>query len=150
MTARNTGSAIPAHPPQRVHRGGKIAADLRAGFILLEVMLATAIFALVVVALSRCLTQAMDAAVESQRENEIRLNLQARLMEGRQRHLEPGRELSEPDSRGITYEKEVQLLELTNRHNQALPGLYQLTVRASWKRGQSQEQREANIYVYQP
>ncbi|MBI4024410.1 MAG: type II secretion system protein [Verrucomicrobia bacterium] len=120
------------------------------GFILLEVMLATMIFGLVVVALAVCLRHAIDAAIEMQREAEIRLNLQNKLAEARQQRLKPGKETFDPDSTGIVYEIETRALNLRNEKKQVLHGLYGLTAQARWKTGKQEERREAEIYVYQP
>src|SRR3990172_1459166 len=90
------------------------------GFVLLEVMLATMIFGLAVVALARALNHTLDAAIEAQHETAIRLRLESQLAEARQQRLQPGRQTSAPDPSGVVYEREISPLEMRNAKGQWL------------------------------
>ena len=123
----------------------------KKGFTLWEVMLATAIFALVVMSLAVTLIRVLDAAKVEQRETAVRLRLQSMLAEARATRLIPGRETLDPDAQGVVYEREIQLLrDLRNQREQPLPNLYSLTIRALWKSGTIEETNQAQVWVYQP
>ena len=123
----------------------------QAGFTLWEVMLAVAIFALVVTALAVTLIRALDAAKVEQRETAVRLRLQTMLAEARANRLVPGRETQDPDAQGVVYEQEISRLDdLRNQREQPLPNLYTLTVRALWKSGSIAETNQVQVWVYQP
>jgi type II secretion system protein I len=119
-------------------------------YILLEVMLATAIFALVVVALAVALNETMDAGARLQQETGIVWSLESKLAEARISRLAPGREVSKPDASGIVYEKEVSPLNCKNKKNQFLNGLYNIRITARWKENNQDREQYSQIYVYQP
>lgn len=123
---------------------------LQRGFTLLEVMLATALFSLVLVSFAMLLNRSIDASIDEHRESDVRINLETRLAEARQGFLQEGKEELEPDSYGVQYNKEVQLLKLKNEKGQELFGLYNLTIRAHWQRSGEEEERKAEVMIFQP
>lgn len=112
-------------------------------------MLATALFALVATALAISLNRTIDAALEIQRKTRVVLNLDSQLAEARQGRLTLGKETAKPDADGIVYEKEVSLLELRNRKNEPLNGMYNLKITARWKEQNQEVSQVAQTYVLQ-
>ena len=122
----------------------------KQGFTVFEVMLALAIFSLVMVSLAVALEKTMDAFVISKKESLIRQNLESHLSQVRQQPLQVGTQSLGQDNDGVDYESEVKPLELTNQRNVTLVNLYQLIIRARWVENGTKEERLASIYVYQP
>jgi type II secretory pathway pseudopilin PulG len=121
-----------------------------ASYILLEVMLATGIFALAGVSLAVTMGETISAGSRLQRETHVIWNLESRLNEVRLKTLVVGKEKMEPDAAGVTYEEETTLLELKNEKNISLNGLYNVKVTARWKEQNRPTDMVAQIYVYQP
>jgi len=122
----------------------------RAGYILLEVMLATAIFAMAAVALAVALNEALGASIRLQRETRVAWNLESKLAEARIGRLVVGKDTSPPDAGGISYVKEISTLDLKNDKNQFLAGLYSIKITARWKEEGRDESQFSQTYVYQP
>ena len=120
------------------------------GFLLLEVMLATAIFCLVAVALMNGLGDAADAMRRSNRESQIRLALESHLAEAQALPVQIGVHKEDPDGSGVTYEREWKALQPVDQDKDVLSGIFQLTVRAHWTEGVSEQSDEASIDVYRP
>lgn len=83
-------------------------------------------------------------------ESEVRLELQTQMNLARLAPLVVGKESSKPDLRGVTYEKEVRILEMTNDDKFILQNLFKLTITARWKQGLKMQEEIAEVYVYQP
>jgi type II secretory pathway component PulJ len=127
----------------------KTRRSLRA-FTLFEVMLALAIFSMAILGLALSLQKMVEASLETRQDNEVRRELDSRLAIFRQKQIQPGTQDLGQDKAGRVYEGETTLLELKNRRNVALNGLYRLTVRTKWKAGATEEERSCSLYVYQP
>ncbi|MGB8354687.1 MAG: hypothetical protein WCD79_12410 [Chthoniobacteraceae bacterium] len=121
-----------------------------SAYILLEVMLATAIFAMAAVALAVLLNTAMGASTDLQRENKITWNLESKLTEAKINRLVVGKETLPPDAGGIAYDKEISPLDLKNYKNQYLAGLYSIKITARWREDGRDETQVSQTYVYQP
>jgi len=119
-------------------------------YILLEVMLATAIFSMAAVALAVLLNEAMQSFVRLQRDTRATLSLESQMDEARVNRLVAGKEMLPPDIHGIAYSKEVLPLNLKTNKNQLLTGLYEVRITASWKDGGHDETEVSQTYVYQP
>ncbi|NJK93390.1 MAG: hypothetical protein HC904_17195 [Blastochloris sp.] len=133
-------------PGKRSLRAGK---PIRA-YILLEVILAAGIFAVAGISLASALNTMANVYLKARTEAEVRLEMETRLAQARILPLTPMKERSEPDARGVVYEKEVSLLEITNDDKVVLTNLYRLSLRAFWKEGREDQEELAEIYVYQP
>ncbi|HEY8966154.1 MAG TPA: prepilin-type N-terminal cleavage/methylation domain-containing protein [Candidatus Methylacidiphilales bacterium] len=120
------------------------------GFVLLEVLLSTAIFAIVAIGFARSITAAAEAIRQSHRESEILLGLSNRLAEAQMHPVVLGTSREKTDARGVTYETEWTALKLENQAKAVLPNLYRLTVRAEWQQGKKADREEATIDVYRP
>ena len=122
----------------------------RRGVMLLEVMLAVGIFALAGVALVTALNRLAETYTEARRIGHIRLELASRLDEARVLPISVSRKKTEPDAQGVTYEKEEAILPIQNDDKTPVPGLWRITVTARWLTGVTDQQEQAEIYVYQP
>ncbi len=125
-------------------------APRRGGYILMEVMLATAIFAMAGVTLAVLLSEAISAGLRTQHETRIVWGLESRLNQARLARLQPGTSVSEPDAGGVTYETAISQLNMKNLLNQPLPAMYNITVTARWKEENEDMDLAAQTYVYQP
>ena len=119
----------------------------RRGFVLLEVMLAVFIFAFAIIGLARALNKMIDVELISRDEQRIRLELESRLAEAKIERLEPGVTELEPDAMGMTYVREIEVLELENIDDIVLQNLLTLRIRALRN---GDEINSAEVYVYQP
>ena len=113
-------------------------------------MLATALFCVAVVGLAAVIDQGVDLVTRMRWEGRVRIERESRLAELRAMRLEPMREVEDPDPDGVTYEREVVEVELENQDGRLLRNLYLATVRARWQDAIGEEERIAEIYVYQP
>ena len=129
---------------------GTKKAGRTGGFILLEVLISTAIFALVAVGFARTIAVSADAIRRSQQESDIALNLSNRLAEAQVLPVAVGKKQEKPDARGVVYETEWVPLKLENKAKAVLPGMFRLTIRARWKEGKREETEDATIDVYRP
>jgi hypothetical protein len=127
-----------------------VRGESRGGMILFEVMLATAIFCLVGVALSDGLGKLAEAVRSSNRENQIQLGLESHLAEAKTLPIQPGLQKEKPDADGVTYEREWKVLRMTNKEKAVLPGLYLLTIRARWSDRNQENVEEASLRLYRP
>lgn len=118
------------------------------GYLLVEVIIAVAIFSLSFVGLMRVLRQSQDAAGQFAFEAHLRTGLEAILAEARNRPLsEMARE--ETDSLlGIVYQTEIEPLTLNSEEGTLLRNLYLLRARATYDHGQGPEEDIAELWIY--
>jgi len=121
-----------------------------SAFILMEVVIAVAIFALAGVGMAVAINDMGEVFNESRQEAEVRRRLETLLTEARLRGIAPGKSALEPDAMGVVYETETAVLSLENQDHMVLTGLYRITVKAMWKRGTEAREEMAELYVYQP
>ena len=131
----------PIHHPEKTRRGG---------YILMEVMLATGIFAMAGVSLALVLSQAVSAGGRVQRETHIVWALESQLNEARLVRLSPVKLTSVADAEGVVYVREVTLLDMKSKKNETMNGLYNIKITAQWKDGNRDMDMVAQTYVYQP
>lgn len=116
----------------------------------MEVMLATGIFAMVGVALAVALNETISAAIRMQRETRILWSLESKMNEARLGRMIVGKETLPKDGDGVTYEKEVSMLDLKTEKQEQLAAMYNLKITARWKEHGRDMDLESQIYVYQP
>lgn len=125
----------------------------KSGYVLLEVMLALAIFSIAVVGMASALNEMIDIVVELRRDREVQLQLQSYVSETKARQLselEAIEILNNPDD-PILYEREVKVLEWETSRGERLAGMYQVTVRASKNKvNEAKLLEEITYYAYQP
>ena len=120
------------------------------GFMLLEIMLAMAIFGMVIIALARCLGETADAMRRSNRESQIRLGMESRIAEVRMHRPALGIQKEKTDANGVDWEEEWRPLPLVNREKTALGDLYRYSVRAHWTDRNADQSDEAAVTLYLP
>jgi prepilin-type N-terminal cleavage/methylation domain-containing protein len=102
----------------------------RAGFTLLEVLMAVGIFAFAAMGLLLALGSTLDGAKATQREADVRnglANRLARLSVGPLRAFD-----DEETEAGVKYRSEVSREEVTNSERTLLRGFWRLRVTADW------------------
>lgn len=122
----------------------------RGGMLLFEVMLATAIFCLVGIALSDGLGRAAGSMRRANRENQVRLGLASHLAEAQALPVQLGLRQEKADAEGVAYEREWKAVRLVGRDKTVLPNLYLLTVRARWNDHGEENVEEAAVRLYRP
>ena len=122
----------------------------RSAYILMEVMLATAIFAIAGVSLAILLNELISAGTRAQRESRIVWDLQTHLNTARLNQLALGKKTDKPDADGVIFEQEISRLNMKNEHNQLLGGLYNIKITARWKEENQDRDMDAQTYVYRP
>lgn len=138
-----------------MHRFGRLKGT-RPGFrehgmILLEVMLATAIFGIAAVSLAVAVDQSIDAFHDIRKTSDVRVHLQSFLAETRGQRLAVGREeLEAGKGSDVIYTREVSRLERNNIKNEPLGNLYEVIIRAGWNENGQKQERTAHEYVFQP
>lgn len=123
-----------------------------AGIILLEILLAVAIFATGVLALARCVQAALEAGRIRAEDARARQLLENRMTELSASPALPDRErrreLSTGPFTGLTLVESRRPLDLKNEKNLPLPGLYEITLRVEWPiSGTATGNRTATFYL---
>jgi hypothetical protein len=123
------------------------------GFLLIEVMLAVAIFAVSVLALAAAVENVLQAQLWKDEDEKVR-----RFLDGQMAQIEAGQiVLADGETKskveGWLPEMAViarrQQLKLKNEDNKDIPGLYEVTIEATWRSGSSPQSR-ALIFWYSP
>ena len=111
----------------------------RSGVILLEILLAIAIFAVGVLALGRCVQACLDTGRLRAEDARARQLLENRLTEISASPALPERErrreLTTGPFAGLTLVETRRPVDLKNERNLPLSGLYEITLRAEWPTG---------------
>ena len=124
----------------------------RGGFILLEAMLATAIFAMAVLALARCIEAGLLAGVVQREDGKARRALLNRMRElefGAQPYVDipSGVELK-GEFAGMRLKQSVVPLELTDENKKIINGLLEVTLEVSWPGGgDSRASKQLKFYA---
>ena len=125
--------------------------SILSGFVLLEALLAVAIFALGVLALGRCVSNCVAAEHAIMEDAQVR-----RLLVNRIAEIEAGvvaptdaktEELAGP-LRGLTLTQSSVALAKKNETGQDLVGLLAVTLTASWRSDGENHVREQTFYAY--
>lgn len=125
----------------------------RGGFLLLEAMLATAIFAMAVLALARCIESGLLAGVVQREDAKARRALLNRMRElefGAQPYADitSGLELK-GEFTGMRLKQFVLPLELTDQNKKIVDGLLEVTLEVSWQGGGgSRASKQLKFYAY--
>ena len=123
------------------------------GFLLLEAMLATAIFAMAVLALARCIESGLLAGVVQREDSRARRALLNRMRElefGAQPYADitSGVELK-GEFTGMQLKQFVVPLELTDQNKKIVDGLLEVTLEVSWPGGGgSRASKQLKFYAY--
>jgi hypothetical protein len=124
--------------------------DARA-FLLMEVMLAVAIFALAVVALAACVENLINAQTLKDEDEKVRRFIASRMVE-----IEAGAvpltDSTTEDIKDLLPQMKLKTtrtqLKRKNEKEQDLFGLYQVNLQLSWLSGNTEASRDFVFYVY--
>ena len=125
----------------------------RSGFILLEAMLATAIFAMAVLALARCIEAGLQAGIAQRDDARARRALANRLREleaGAQPYAPPQTEVElKREFSGMILRQTVVDLELMDQNKAIVDGMVGVTLEVSWPgSGGSRSVKHLQFYAY--
>ena len=123
------------------------------GFTLLEVLIALGMFVLAVGGLALALDRAFAASIILRRDDEIRQQIESLIdqamilpMDTLQQGLESG-----PDAIGAKYSTVAEPVDdLVNKDEEALGGIWKITVRAAWEEGGEEQEWKEEFLRYQP
>ncbi len=124
----------------------------KAGFTLLEMLTAMFMFVLAIGGLAMAMDKIFAANVIMRRDGEVRQQLESLLDEAMVlpiETLEEGREVG-PDAMGAKFFVRAEPAEVLNKDNEALNGLWWITVRAEWTEGRQDQVWEEKFLRYQP
>jgi type II secretory pathway component PulK len=117
---------------------------------LFEVILAVAVFALVISGLAHSLVTAIEATNAIQRERAVRAGLLSVLREAK---IRPRNEMNldiADEKLGVRYRTEVEELLLTNFDGERLQGMFVLRATATPAGGGEAVEDRLELYVYRP
>ena len=123
----------------------------RRGFILLDTLLGVTIFVVGILFLGKAVNNCLDAQSARKEDQRARLVLENRLAE-----IEAGTVRLEDDVtlktegmfEGITIRQERDVLEEYNEEDEALGGLWLVTLTANWRSQGQRQQKQLTFYVY--
>lgn len=123
----------------------------RAGFVLLEAMLAVAIFALGVIALGRCVSSCV--AAERFKAEDARAR---RVLENRMAEIEAesvaannaSEEKLKAPFEGMTLKQKRVILKKKNEKKAEMTGLYAVTLEVTWLSDRETQSRQLTFYVH--
>ena len=124
----------------------------KAGFTLLEMLTAMFMFVLAIGGQAMAMDKIFAANVIMRRDGEVRQQLESLLDEAMVlpiETLEEGREVG-PDAMGAKFLVRAEPAEVLNKDNEALNGLWWITVRAEWTEGRQDQVWEEKFLRYQP
>ncbi len=131
----------------------KTAALGRSGFILLEILMAMALFGILGVGLTEALDKTADNALASRREMKMVRTLESLLTEASKAlQFEEGEEnLGEDKDTGVYYQRVIEPLEAENMDGEVLNQMWRIAIIASWKTPSGREMEEvAETIRYEP
>jgi type II secretion system protein I len=123
------------------------------GFILLEAMVATAIFAMAVLALARCIEAGLQAGIAQRDDARARRALANRLREleaGAQPYAPPQTEEQlKREFSGMILRRTVVTMELSDDDKAIVDGMLEVTLEVSWPgAGGSRSVKQLKFYAY--
>ena len=127
----------------------------RAGFTILEVLLALAIFVSMAVGVTRALDMIVLSSVRSGEEVRMIRNLETLLTEAsKAAQFEEGTLYLGAENEGtpdeVNYERVIEELELENMDGQPLQSMWRIAIIASFERRGELIERVAETYRYEP
>jgi hypothetical protein len=145
---------------RRSKRGGGVGArgeiapprGTGGGFILMEVMVATAIFALAILALAHSVEVGLQAGIFQKQDSRARralLNTMRELEAMAQPYADnPGGVEMKGEFEGMRMVQRVVPLKLVDQRKQSVEGMLEVTLEVSWMAGSRPASRELKFYAY--
>ena len=121
------------------------------GFVLLEAMIAVAIFSIGVLALGRCVEQCINAEMVKVEDERARRFLASRMAEIEQGSVivqDKATEDLKGEFEGMSLRTTRVPLKKKNEDKKELFGLFAITLELIWKNKGQEQLRELNFYVY--
>lgn len=124
----------------------------RHGFTILEVLMALALFGMMMVGLTRALNMIALSARRSGEEVRMIRNLETLLTEAsKAAQFEEGEEYLGEDESGVAYERVIEeLTEMENMDGQLLSNMWRIAIVASYERNGEIIERVAETFRYEP
>lgn len=124
----------------------------RHGFMLMEAMVAIAIFAVAVVGLARVLNSTAKFAAEARAAGEVTRKMESLLEEAMHMPaMEPGQWPVEADERGLAFLTVIEEAEVTNQDGIVLEGVFKIEITAERRRpGRGPDVWKINTLAYPP
>lgn len=122
----------------------------RAGYILLELVIALGMFAMGVLGLARALNTSVEVANILNRDQRVRVVLRSFLEEVRRKPLAEMSVSVADAATGVTYTSSAEPVVLTTTRGGTLSDLYNLTVTASYAVGGETREESVSVYVHKP
>ncbi len=122
----------------------------RRAFVLLEVMLGVAIFAMGVIALGRCVNNCLSAEIARAEDERARLALENRMAEIESGEVvieDPKTEELEGRFAGLTLKQSRTQLKVKNEKNEDILGLYKIDLEVDWNNGNEPQVKQLTFYV---
>jgi type II secretory pathway pseudopilin PulG len=120
-----------------------------SGFILFEVMIAVAVFAIVALSLASAMNSTIQASTYLDRQASIRMGLDSMIHEAlrKPKRQEMAFEY-EDETLGVRYRTEIEELRFTTFEGESLPHLYLLRVTARYEEDGEDREDKVERYVY--
>lgn len=124
----------------------------RRGFVLLESILALALFSAIAVGFTTAIQQVGTAAARAGEQMRIQRMLETLLTEAsKATEFEPGEEGLGPDHKDVYYTRIIEELELENMDGQPLNNMYRIAILAEWTDSLGNDSsRVAELVRYEP
>ena len=123
----------------------------KGGFILLEAILALALFGAVSVGFTTAIQRVGMTAARVGEQMRVQRMLETLLTEASKAgEFEPGEFDLGTDERDVLYIREIEELEIENMDGQPLQKMYRVAIRASWQHFGKTSERVAELIRYEP
>lgn len=123
----------------------------KKGFILLEVMVAVAIFMIAIVGIMYSIDAMIDTVTEIRMDRHIRFQLETYVRTLRSTTLLEGTPVLEPSNDGVTYLATIEKSLFSNQYGAAITGLWHIKITATYKgpKGEART-KDYEVLAYQP
>lgn len=128
------------------------SSERAGGFVLLEIILAIALFSMVAVSMTKALDMIARTSKAAQREGQVMRVLESVLAEVvHQPELKPGSEHFKAGADGVAADASIQHIDLYTRNKARLDHMFEIHVKAWLSDGSVRlMEREMKTYVYSP
>jgi hypothetical protein len=123
-------------------------AQQRRGYLLLELILAMAIFSLTVVSIAQSLHMALQTSGILSRENDIRIAMRSFLEEVRRKPLNELTQTYTDPRLGVTFNSAPEEITLKDRNGTVLRDLHKLRVIATYEASGENREEVLEVWVY--
>ena len=122
----------------------------RRAYILIELVIAIAIFSIAVLGLAKSLNAALEVANILAKDNAIRIGMRSFVEEIRGKTLQELNATVEDPALGVTYTSHTEPISLKTTRGETLADVYNLKVVASYSAAGEPREDSIDLYVYKP